>query len=67
MKCEDIFVCPSCGGRYFGSSLHDRTDGTYVVLARQCHDEFGVGCTYDVRLESSSHNEIREGDWERTT
>lgn len=60
---EGDFKCPKCGGRYFGSWLHKRADGTWVVLSRRCHDEHGLGCQEVVAMEPTPANPVTPQDY----
>ncbi len=40
------FRCPQCGGRHFGSTTEQRSDGSIWKVSEECHDEFKKGCTF---------------------
>lgn len=42
---EDIgFVCPKCGGHYWGTS--NCSDSTSPTPIGHCHDQYGIRCRF---------------------
>lgn len=44
---EPEFICPECGGTFFGRDCEIGTDGKVKVTDHfWCHDELGTGCKW---------------------
>ncbi len=44
----EAFTCPNCGGHHFGSHSQQTPDKKeWIILSRQCHDEYGLGYRWE--------------------